>query len=129
MPAPRLARLTAPFLLAACAATTVADAPPPAAAGAASGKPVNCLTQRLTDNLRVIDTRTILYRVGRQWYRNDLPNECPRLDDRATIITRTTISQICAGDIFEVADLTTHTSYGSCVFGKYTPVTLPKTTR
>ena len=127
--AARLIYLAAGALLAGCTAQQVVDVPPPASAGVARGKPVTCLTQHRIDGQRVVDKRTILFRIGRQWYRNDLPYECPALKDDAIIVTRSTNGESCSGDIIRLVDRSSGFDLGSCAYGQFTPVDLPKNAR
>jgi len=89
--------------------------------GKAASGTMACINQRDADDQRIIDDRTIVYRVGRaKLYRNDIPGGCPRLNNRSTLIRRTTSPNICRGEIFEVRDSGTGMSYGSCSFGDFT---------
>lgn len=89
--------------------------------GKVAGRTMACINQRDAMDQRIIDERTIVYRVGRgRLYRNDIPGGCPRLDSRSTLIRRTTSPSICSGEIFEVRDAALGTSYGSCTFGEFT---------
>jgi len=127
--AARLIYLAAGTLLAGCAAQQVADVPPPASAGAARGASISCLTQHRIDGQRIVDKRTILFRVGRQWYRNDLPYECPSLKDDAILVTRSINGESCSGDIVGLVDRSSGFSLGSCSYGRFTPVDLPRNVR
>lgn len=125
MSAGRLARLAAPLLIAACATTPIAEGPPsPLLAGRVTGAPISCLNQRLITDQRVVNDHTILFRAGK-WYRNDLRRACNGLDDRKTLIIRTTTGYTCDGDIASVVDLPSNFSYGFCPLGKFTPYELP----
>ena len=125
MTAIRFTRVAATLLVAACATTPIAKGPPsPLLAGTVAGKPISCLSPRTITDQRIVSESTILFRAGR-WYRNDLRTACPGLDDRHTIIVRSYGSGTCEGDIFQVADLTSGTTYGSCSLGSFTPYNLP----
>jgi len=61
---------------------------------------------------RIIDERTILFSSGGRStvYQSEIRN-CPKLDRGSTIIRRSTQSQICPGEIFEVPDAGTQFSF------------------
>lgn len=65
---------------------------------------------------RIIDERTILFFTGRSpVYRAEIRN-CPALNRNSTIVRRSTLPQICENEIFEVRDMGTQFSRGSCTF-------------
>ncbi|WNO53253.1 hypothetical protein [Stakelama saccharophila] len=129
-------RYTLPFLtiLAGCAMSP-ADQERQAAADASAraqiasklqglepGEPVSCISRtqvRQADLLR----GTILYHAsGDLIYRNDLGRGCGNFDfDNDVLQTRSTINQICAGDIFTTVSRADGHFTGSCSFGKFTP--------
>lgn len=94
-------------------------------AGKAAGATRSCISQRDAREQRVIDDRTILYGArlsaagGNTVYRSEIRG-CPELDDRSTLIRRSTSSSLCSGEIFEVRDSGTGFVYGSCTFGPFT---------
>jgi hypothetical protein len=49
-------------------------------------------------------------------------------EDR-TLIFRTTMTQHCELDLFDIVDPVTGINFGSCVLGAFTPVEVPKGTR
>lgn len=128
-----------PLLAAALAVTACANVPPPGRtaeaqahldkllAGRVAGQPASCLPPYRNDNMITVDENTILFRAGGTIYRNDLRGGgCTRLGGAYTLITRSTGSGLCSGDIAEVADLSTGSSVGSCVLGDFVPYTTPR---
>lgn len=89
-------------------------------AGKVAGRTSSCINQRDATEQRIIDERTIIFRTGRnKLYRTEI-DQCPRLDNRSTLIRQTTGTNICSGEIFEVRDSGTGMSYGACTFGDFT---------
>lgn len=96
-------------------------------AGKTAGKTRSCIPLRSADRQTIIDERTILYRASSKLvYRNDLPVSCAGLDDRSTLIHRTTLPSICSGEIFEYQDAGTGFTRGSCSFGEFTEYRTPR---
>lgn len=89
--------------------------------------PRSCINTQQIREQRVIDDRTILFRVGKAWYRNDIPSSCIALGSERAFSYRTSQgSQLCAVDIITVINPSLGMSYGSCGLGKFTPVELAK---
>jgi hypothetical protein len=87
-----------------------------------AGPSVSCVSQRnLRGNRSVGEGAIIFEGPGALVYVNRPPAGCPSLNSGRTLITRTTSSQLCAGDIVTVADLTSGSQYGSCGLGEFTP--------
>ena len=94
-------------------------------AGKAAGTPMSCLPTWRSGNMVTIDDHTILFRDGaNRIYRNDLRADCPRIGTgHYTLVTRTTGSSLCSGDIAQVVDLASGITVGSCVLGPFVPYT------
>jgi hypothetical protein len=91
-------------------------------AGKVAGAPLNCLPSLRADNMTVIDDNTVLFRDGRTVYRNDFNGlGCNRLGNGYTLVTRTTGSSLCSGDIAQVVDLASGMQIGGCAFGEFVP--------
>ena len=89
--------------------------------GKVAGATRSCIPLRSATRQTIIDERTILYRVNaNRVYRSDLDPGCPGLDDRSTLIHRTTSNNLCSGEIFEYRDAGTQFARGSCTFGPFT---------
>lgn len=93
-----------------------------ALAGRLPGKPQSCVSIIELQGNRIIDGNTILFegRGGRLW-RNDPPHGCPGLRPGRAIITRSSLTQHCRGDIFQVLDPPAHMTLGACGFGDFIP--------
>ena len=95
-------------------------------AGRAAGPTMSCLpnyTAR-SGNMVVIDDSTIAFRnVGGNVYVNNVrAGGCARLASGFySLVTRTSGSSLCSGDIAEVMDLSTGVSAGTCVLGDFVP--------
>ena len=91
-------------------------------AGKVAGKPMTCLPSLRADNMTVIDDNTVLFRDGRTVYRNDFGGlGCNRLSAGYTLVTKTTGSNLCSGDIGQVVDLANGMAIGGCAFGDFVP--------
>ena len=79
------------------------------------------------DKLRIVSDDILLYRVsGRLVYKNDLRSSCNGLGrDNDIIVTRTTGTGPCRGDIITLVDRTSGIGGGSCSLGEFTPYRTP----
>ena len=91
--------------------------------GKVAGPRVSCLPSYRTNDMRIIDDNTILFREGRNLvYRNDPPGGCSPMGRGAyTLVTRSPTGQMCRGDIVRVVDLMSKTTVGSCTLGNFIP--------
>ena len=92
-------------------------------AGKVAGRSAACLPSYRAKDMVVIDDQTIAFRDGgrRVWVTN-LSNSCYHLGSgHYALVTRNFSSNMCRGDIAEVADLSTGMTVGSCVLGDFTP--------
>ena len=91
--------------------------------GREAGPPQDCVSQRdLTSNRSAGEGALIFETRSRNLiYVNRPPAGCPTLDSGRTLISRTPSDRLCRGDIVNVADLVSGTSYGSCGLGDFTP--------
>lgn len=86
----------------------------------------NCLNLAFIRNTKVLDDSTIVFEVrGAKYYRNDLPNRCPRLGFNNSFSYSTSITQLCNVDIITVLE-----NFGgriqrgaACGLGKFHPIT------
>jgi hypothetical protein len=95
-------------------------------AGKVPGAPVSCVPRYRTNDMVIINDSTIAFRNGRsQVYVNHMMGECNNLyGGQNALVTRSTTSDLCRGDIATVLDTATRTTIGSCVFGDFVPYTL-----
>lgn len=94
--------------------------------GKVAGKAVSCINLRDIQSSRNIGEQTILYEMSpRLTYRNDPPGGCKGPGLGRTLVTRTTTSQLCRGDIARVVDLQAGFEGGSCVYADFVPYRRP----
>jgi len=98
-------------------------------AGKVAGRPQSCLPHYSSNDMVVIDERTIAFRDGnRRVYINHMMGGCSNLGGSYALVTRQFGSaDLCRGDIGQVVDLTNHFTVGSCVFGDFIPYARPGT--
>jgi hypothetical protein len=96
--------------------------------GKVAGQPQSCLPTFRSQDMVVIDERTILYREGanRVW-RNEVNGPCNGLGRPGTaIVTRQFGSgSLCRGEIAQIVDTVSGFTVGSCSFGDFVPYTMP----
>ena len=126
-----------PLLLAAAALTGCVTQPPPATrsaeaqaefqkltAGKVAGPAITCLPSYRSDDMVTIDDGTVAFKNGRTVYVNHLLGECSGLKSGFyTLVTRSSGSGLCRGDIARVADVSTGMIVGSCAVGEFIPYT------
>lgn len=95
-------------------------------AGKVAGAPVSCVPHYRTGDMIVINDDTIAFRDGnRRVYVNHMLGGCSNLESgHNALVTRSSTSELCRGDIATVLDVTAHINVGSCVFGDFVPYTV-----
>ena len=89
--------------------------------GRSAGPPQSCIRQVGLGSSRSAGEAAIIFEgPGDILYVNRPPAGCPSLDGR-TLVTRTTSTQLCRGDIVNVVDPVSGTQYGSCGLGDFVP--------
>ncbi len=125
--------LAAAFLIAlAFAQPTLAEKAPPTdpATLKATGEPQACISNRANVSSKPAGQSVLMFRTGaNSWFRNDLRARCPSLRDDLILVFRSTGSQYCELDTFDVVDPFSRINFGVCSLGKFTPVEVPKGTR
>jgi hypothetical protein len=99
-------------------------------AGKTAGAPVNCLPAWKSGHMVVIDDNTVLFRDSpRRYYRNDFRgSSCSRLGGGSyALVTKSTSTSLCSGDIAQVVDVSNGFTVGSCVLGDFVPYEGPRT--
>lgn len=93
--------------------------------GRVAGKPVNCLPHFRSDDMRIIDDWTIVFKDGATVYVQTPRGGCPGIgNNRNVLVTRLWgTGQLCSGDISHLVDPGTGMGGGSCVFGPFVPYT------
>jgi len=95
-------------------------------AGLVPGQPQACLPTYRSQDMVPIDDDTILFRVGKNLvYRNELNGACTTPGSGYTLVTRSTSTGLCRGDIAQIVDLHSHVVVGSCSFGDFIPYRRP----
>ena len=124
-----------PLLLAAAALTGCVTQPPPATrsaeaqaefqkliAGKVAGRPLTCLQSYRSGEMVTIDNSTVAFKNGSTVYVNHLIGECQGLTSGFyTLVTRSTGSGLCHGDIADVRDVRTGMIIGACAMGDFVP--------
>lgn len=87
--------------------------------------PRQCLSLPRISEQRIVGS-AILFRAGKQWYRNDMAYACTVLKPNRSIQTRTPSTQLCAGDLVRVFDARLNFAYGSCSLGEFTAIDQPQ---
>ncbi len=91
----------------------------------ANGAPVDCVSLRQIRSTKVVDDRTIDFRMaGGKTLRNSLPHSCPRLKFEDRFSYRTSLGQLCSIDTIRVLhDYGGRLQEGAgCGLGKFQPV-------
>lgn len=125
-------KLVSIALLAAGTAACTAEEPVARADAAASlaaelrdyepdGAPVSCVSMRELRGNRSAGDAIIFDGSGNRLWVNRPPGGCPSLDFGRALQTRTTMSQLCRGDIATVIDPGTGMTHGGCGLGDFTP--------
>ena len=117
--------LAAAALLATAATARTGDAEADLATllkGRTAGPPVSCIQLRPTIRSRVVGNAIVYQDGARTWYVNRPDGgTCTVLRPHRTIINRTPGTQLCRGDIIQVADLPGGAEYGGCGLDSFTP--------
>ena len=94
-----------------------------ALAGRTAGPPVSCIGNSRGSNMQVVDDNTILFKEGGTVYVQKPRGGCHGLGNGTyTLVTRLHGSnRLCRGQIGELVDRVTGSSYGSCVFDDFVP--------
>jgi hypothetical protein len=88
-----------------------------------AGPPVSCVNERdLRGNHSIGESAIVFEGLSSStlWV-NRPAGGCPSLNGGRALVTHTTTSQLCRGDIANVIDPVAHISYGSCGLGDFTP--------
>ena len=95
-------------------------------AGKIAGPPMSCLSQWRSRDMVVVNENVVAFRDGqKRVYINNMQGPCNGLAaGRNALVTRTTNTSLCRGDIAEVLDTASRTTIGGCAFGDFIPYTL-----
>lgn len=124
--------LVIPVLLAGCAANGPPAGPSPkqlaeiadALKGLTPGQPKTCIDQTRVQNVKTFEG-TILYIYSpREIYRNDVSGGCQGLRYGDTIVSKSSTTRLCRGDIITTMSRTSPPMFsGSCGLGDFVPYT------
>lgn len=94
-----------------------------------AGPPQDCLQNYNQQEMTIIDASTIAFRsgTGHVWVQKT-QSPCTPLGGPGpyALVTRSTMSELCRGDIAEVVDTVSHMNVGSCVMGQFLPYARPR---
>ena len=91
-------------------------------AGKSAGTPFTCLQHYRSDDMVRIDESTVAFKQGRRVYVNHLIGACSNLDSSFyALVTKSSGTGLCRGDIAYVTDVSTGTIVGSCAIGDFVP--------
>jgi hypothetical protein len=91
-------------------------------AGREAGPPLSCVSMRDLRGNKSIGEGVILFDgIGDTVYVNRPAGGCPELRFGRALQTRTSVAQLCRGDIAQVFDPVSGSSYGACGLGDFTP--------
>lgn len=89
-------------------------------AGRVAGKPVHCISNFDTREMRILNKTAIVYGRGDTIWVN-VPRNAADLDDDDILVTHTTGSQLCNLDIVRTVDRVSHFPSGSISLGDFVP--------
>lgn len=92
-------------------------------AGRAAGPAQTCLSNYRADDMIRVSDDTVLFRDGSTLFRNDFDGlGCNNLGSGFySMVTKTSGSGLCRGDIVQIVDLSSGSTVGSCAFGDWVP--------
>ncbi|HEU0043695.1 hypothetical protein [Sphingomonas sp.] len=94
-------------------------------AGLVPGKPQVCVNMTELRNLRAYGSTLVYTSTGRDKLVNHTSGGCERVANDAILVTRTSSSQLCRGDIATTVDRTANTFSGSCGLGEFVRYSRP----
>jgi hypothetical protein len=88
-----------------------------------SGPPLSCVNLRDLRGNRSVGEAAIIFEgpTSATLYVNRPAGGCPDLGFGRALVTRTTSTRLCRGDIATVYDVATRTNYGGCGLGDFLP--------
>lgn len=90
--------------------------------GRVAGAPQDCVQMREVRGNRSIGESVIVFDgLGDTIYVNRPPAGCPSLDFGRALLIRTTMTQLCRGDIATVFDPVSGVQFGGCGLGEFVP--------
>ncbi len=96
-----------------------------ALSGRVAGEPRSCIQQSPSGGTQKFGNTVLIEDRAGKLFRTQLVGGCIARDWDA-LITRSTITSLCRGDIVDIADLQAGFTRSSCSFSDFTPYTKPK---
>ena len=95
-------------------------------AGKVPGTPMSCLSNWRSRDMVVVNENVVAFRDGqKRVYINNMNGPCLGLGPgRNALVTQSTSTSLCRGDIAQVLDTASRTNIGACSFGDFVPYTL-----
>jgi hypothetical protein len=95
-----------------------------ALAGMTAGPPVNCINFHDIRETEIIDRTAIIYRVSNtRLYLNRPDVGADSLSGNDTLVTKSSLTQLCNVDTVQLLDRTTHFQHGFVGLGQFVPYT------
>lgn len=88
--------------------------------GRAAGKPVHCIPQHETQDMKILDKTAIVYGRGDTIWVN-VPKNAAQLDEDDVLVIKSNGSQLCDLDIVQTLDRGSHFPSGFISLGEFTP--------
>jgi hypothetical protein len=95
----------------------------------ATGPARPCIQHRSNVSTKQASDSVLMFRSQGGWFRNELRAKCPWMRDDRVLVFRSTMTQYCELDLFDIVEPLSGMNFGSCVLGPFTPVEVPKGTR
>lgn len=93
-------------------------------AGRVAGKPTSCILRATNQHVTAYGDDTLIYGdYDRVVYRNDPAGGCHGAGRDGILVTRSTIGQVCRGDIVDIVDRTSRFPIGTCTLSDFVPYT------
>jgi len=87
-----------------------------------NGATRHCVNQRDIRSKRYAGDGAIIFEGrGSNIYVNRPPRGCPELRFGDALVHRTTMTQLCGGEIYQIVDFRTGIERGSCILGEFEP--------
>lgn len=97
-------------------------------AGKTAGQPQTCLPSYRSNDMVIVDERTILFRDGaNRYWRTDIQGGCIGLGRPSTALVTRSFggTGLCRGEIAQIVDTSTGMTVGSCSLGDFVPYVGP----
>ena len=86
-----------------------------------AGPAMSCVSQRSLGGNKSVGDAILFHGTTGRLYVNRPAGGCPSMNLGRSLVTRTTSSQLCRGDIATVVDPVSGATYGGCGLGDFVP--------